>query len=65
MNKIKVRWIGPSQHHHEFGVLEHGVEYEVPEDLGKAWCDQGFADPQTAEAHKVVKGGKKAAEGKE
>lgn len=58
-NLIKVRWVASSQVHPDLGLLQQGEEYDVPEQLGKAWCDQGAADPQTAEAHRVARGGKK------
>jgi hypothetical protein len=55
-NRIKVKWLGDRQEHPVVGVLEHGQKYDVPEDLGKAWCDQGAAEPESAEAHKVTRG---------
>jgi len=61
MNLIKVKWLGASCVHPELGDLIQGQKYDVPEDLGRAWCAQGAADPETAEAHKVTRGGKKAA----
>ena len=61
-NLIKVRWIGPSQVHHELGELVNGEKYDVPEDLGKAWVAQGVADPETAEAHKLTRGGRREKE---
>lgn len=61
MNLIKVKWLGPDQAHPELGDLKHGEKYDVPEDLGKAWITQGVADPETAEAHKVARGGSRPA----
>lgn len=55
-NTIRVKWIGPSQSHHELGELVQGETYQVPEELGKAWVKQGVADPQSAEAHKLTRG---------
>lgn len=61
-NTVKVKWIGPTQAHHELGELVKGETYQVPEELAKAWVKQGVADPESAEAHKVTRG---AGRGKE
>lgn len=65
MNFLKIKWLAGRQYHPEVGELEPGSKYDVREDLAKAWCEQGAAEPETAEAPKVVRGGKKTAEDKE
>lgn len=66
MNLIKIRWLASDQVHPLVGDMRKGEDYDVPEDLGKAWIDQGVADhPQTAEAHKVARGGKATGKDKE